>query len=80
MFEYNIRKYLFGGLVMYKINNFVDNNDVKILEEMGPFQVIEYQRDLSVMPHEAIQAYFCNKMNVKKRMKKLHDLSEKCMC
>lgn len=52
---------------MYKINNFVDNNDVKILEELGPFQVIEYQRDLSVMPHEAIQAYFCNKMNVKKR-------------
>lgn len=52
---------------MYQIKNFVDNDDVKVLKEVGPFKVIEYQKDLSVMPHEAISAYFCNKMNVKKR-------------
>lgn len=52
---------------MYKIRNFMDNDDVKIINELGAFKVIEYQKDLSVMPHEAIAAYFCNKMNVKKR-------------
>ena len=52
---------------MFRIKNFTDNNDVKIINEKGPFKVIEYQKDLSVMPHEAISAYFCNKMNVKKR-------------
>lgn len=34
---------------------------------MGPFTVIEYQRDLSVMPTNAQIAYFCNEMNVRKR-------------
>ena len=52
---------------MYNIRNFTDNDDVKIIDELGSFKVVEYQRDLSVMPHEAVTAYFCNKMNVKKR-------------
>lgn len=52
---------------MYKVSNFTDNDDVKILSELGPFQVIEYQRDLSVMPGSAMTAYFCNAMNVRKR-------------
>ena len=38
---------------MFTISNFTNNNDVKIINEKGPFQVIEYQRDLSVMPHHA---------------------------
>lgn len=38
---------------MYTISNFTHNDDVKVIEELGPFQVIEYQRDLSVMPHDA---------------------------
>lgn len=52
---------------MYKISNFTDNNDVLTIEERGPFKVIEYQRDLSVMPHDAMVAYFCDTMNVRKR-------------
>lgn len=52
---------------MYKITNFTNNDDVKIINELGPFKVIEYQKDLSVTPAAAINAYFCNKMNVKKR-------------
>ena len=52
---------------MYKIKNFTDNDDIKIINELGPFRVIEYQRDLSVMPSEAMLAYYCNEMNVRKR-------------
>ena len=52
---------------MYTISNFTHNDDVKVIEELGPFQVIEYQRDLSVMPHDAQKAYFCDKMNIRKR-------------
>ena len=52
---------------MYKIENFTNNDDIKILSELGPFSVIEYQRDLSVTPSSATTAYFSAKMNVKKR-------------
>lgn len=34
---------------------------------MGAFSVIEYQRDLSVMPQNAMLAYYSNEMNVRKR-------------
>ena len=52
---------------MYTISNFVNNDDIKVLDRMGAFQVIEYQRDLSVMPGDAQLAYYCNAMNVRKR-------------
>ena len=52
---------------MYRISNFTNNDDIKVLNSLGPFTVIEYQRDLSVMPHNAALAYFCNEMNVRKR-------------
>lgn len=52
---------------MYSIRNFLDNDDVKVLDAKGPFQVAEYQRDLSVTPDSAARAYFSSKMNVRKR-------------
>lgn len=52
---------------MYRIENFMENDDIRILDSKGPFTVVEYQRDLSVMPSSAMQAYFCNEMNVRKR-------------
>ncbi len=52
---------------MYKISNFTDNDDIRVLSELGPFKVVEYKRDLSVMPSEAMLAYYCNEMNVRKR-------------
>lgn len=52
---------------MYQIKNLTDNDDIRVVEELGPFQVIEYLRDLSVMPSNAQVAYFCNEMNVRKR-------------
>ncbi|HJD45433.1 MAG TPA: AIM24 family protein [Candidatus Mediterraneibacter norfolkensis] len=52
---------------MFKISNFTDNDDVKVLDSLGAFTVIEYQRDLSVMPSDAAVAYYSSKMNVRKR-------------
>ncbi len=52
---------------MYQIRNFTDNDDVKVLDSLGAFTVVEYQRDLSVMPGDAQLAYYCNEMNVRKR-------------
>lgn len=52
---------------MYNVNNFFNNDDIKIINELGPFKVLEYQRDLSVMPGDAMLAYYCNEMNVRKR-------------
>lgn len=52
---------------MFKINNFTNNDDIKITEAAGPFQVIEYLKDLSVMPATAQIAYYSSQMNVHKR-------------
>ena len=57
---------------MYRISNFADNDDVKVLSELGAFQVIEYQRDLSVTPGSAITAYSSAQLNVKKRQLVCH--------
>lgn len=52
---------------MYQIKNFMDNDDVKVIDSLGAFSVIEYQRDLSVMPETAMAAYYASQMNVRKR-------------
>ncbi len=52
---------------MYRLSNFMDNDDIKTLDSKGPFTVIEYQRDLSVTPESAIVAYYSSEMNVRKR-------------
>jgi len=60
---------------MYKIKNFLDNDDVKVLDKLGAFRVIEYQKDFSVTEDTAMKAYFSSQMNVKKRQL-VCDLSE----
>ncbi len=52
---------------MFKVNNFEDNNDVKIVEALGAFKVVEYQKDLSVNHLTAQTAYYASKMNVRRR-------------
>ena len=52
---------------MYQIKNFFDNDDVKVIDSLGAFSVIEYRRDLSVTPEVAMHAYYCNEMNVRKK-------------
>ena len=38
---------------MFTLSNFIDNDDIRTLAQLGPFRVIEYQRDLSVTPGNA---------------------------
>ena len=52
---------------MFKINNFVNNDDIDIIADKGAFQVAQYKRDLSVSPATAMNAYFCDEMNIRKR-------------
>ena len=52
---------------MYQIRNFTDNDDIRTLDQLGAFTVVEYLRDLSVSPSSAQTAYYCNEMNVRKR-------------
>ena len=43
---------------MFSVNNFFNNDDITITTQKGPFQVLEYKRDLSVMPGDAMLAYY----------------------
>jgi len=56
-----------GDRHMFKIRNFQDSDNVKIVEELGPFQVVEYKRDLSVDHSTAQNAYYASQMNVRRR-------------
>ena len=52
---------------MFKVSNYTDNDDIKVLESNGAFTVIEYLKDLSVTPATAQVSYFSNLMNIRKR-------------
>ncbi len=52
---------------MYQINNFLNNRNMKVIDQMGPFRVFEHEKDLSVHPANAVTAYFASEMNVRKR-------------
>ena len=54
---------------MFKINNFIDNDDVLITQELGAFKVAEFKRDLSVNKETAEREYFASQMGV--RLKQL---------
>lgn len=59
---------------MFRINNFTNNDDIRTVTSMGAFTVVEYLRDLSVLPEQAQTAYYCNAMNVR-RCQVICDLS-----
>ena len=52
---------------MYQVRNFMENDEVQVIDSLGAFSVIEYQRDLSVMPENAMEAFYASQMNVRKR-------------
>lgn len=52
---------------MYRVKNFLDNDDVKILDRLGAFCVVEYQKDFSVTPDTALISYYSAQMNIKRR-------------
>ena len=47
--------------------NFMNNSNIKVLQELGGFKVLEHQKDLSVSPFNSVEEYFAAKMNVRKR-------------
>lgn len=51
----------------YNIKNYTDNDDVRILEERGMFQTIEYIRDLSCSPSEAQLKYYMSEQNIRRK-------------
>lgn len=51
----------------FRVTNFLTNPDIRTLSQAGQFTVVEYIRDLSVMPHSAMTAYFASEMNVRRR-------------
>lgn len=54
----------------FKIDNFIGkagNDDINVIDSMGPFHVAEYKRDLSISPLNAQMAYFSSEMDVRKR-------------
>ena len=54
---------------MYRIHNFLDNDDIIVTDEQGAFKVVEYKRDLSVTKSTAQNEYFASQMGV--RLKQL---------
>lgn len=52
---------------MYRTGNFGKGEQVETLDTRGPFTVLEYKQDLSVSPETAMDIYFANKMNIRKR-------------
>lgn len=52
---------------MFTIKNFQDNPNVKVTEQLGAFQIVEYQRDLSVGHATAQAAFYAAEMNVRRR-------------
>ena len=51
---------------MYKINNLLNNNNIKVLEQKGNIYVLEHTKDHSVTPNMAQVSYYSAAMNIKK--------------
>lgn len=52
---------------MITIKNLFENENVRVLEERGDIKIIEYIKDMSVRPENAVIAYYASEMNVRKR-------------
>jgi len=52
---------------MIRYKNLTDNPNLVELASMGPFAVMEHQKDLSNSPESAVGAWFSQEMNVRKR-------------
>lgn len=51
---------------MFEIENFLNNDDIRLKEESGPFKVVEYKRDLSVMPAQAQTEWFSSQLGIRR--------------
>lgn len=51
----------------FLVRNLIDNDDIILVQSLGAFDIVEYERDLSVDMASAQTAYFASKMNVRRR-------------
>lgn len=51
----------------YTVHNFLNNDDAKIIASCGNYQVLQWDRDLSVTPASAQTAWFSAEMDVRRR-------------
>jgi uncharacterized protein (AIM24 family) len=56
-----------GGIVMVTCKNLFENKNIEVVETRGDIKVLEYKKDLSVNPANAMTAYYASEMNVRKR-------------
>ena len=52
---------------MIQYNNVFNNENFKCIAQGGQYFIYEHHKDMSVAPYQATQAYFMEKMNVRKR-------------
>ena len=52
---------------MITCKNLYDNKNLEVIEAKGDIKVLEYKKDLSVNPQNAVGAYYASEMNVRKR-------------
>ena len=53
---------------MYDIKNFhTGNENIKLIEDLGCFSIIEHLQDMSITPQQAMFEYFASKMDCRKR-------------
>lgn len=52
---------------MFQVSNLTNNPNINIVASKGNIKVLEYIKDLSVMPETAIGAYYASEMNIRKR-------------
>lgn len=52
---------------MFKVTNFMENDDIEVIARRGPFKVIQWKRDLSVTSSSAQEAWFASQMDVCRR-------------
>lgn len=55
------------AMSMVTCNNLYNNGNMKQIAERGCVKVFEHQKDLSVKPGSAMEAYYAAEMNVRKR-------------
>lgn len=51
----------------YEVKNLLNNDDIEQLDQNGCMRVIQYKRDLSILPWTAEMAYYASKMGCHKR-------------
>lgn len=52
---------------MFQVSNLTNNPNINVITSKKNIKVLEYTKDLSVIPETAITAYYASEMNIRKR-------------